>query len=175
MAKDDGGHQRLLHDSEANLARRVEYERRRRGWSQERLATQMVRAGVPVHQSAISKIERTTDRRAITVDEALAFARVFDLPVVEMLKPVEAAMSEEVARLFAELGEAMELSRLAGLKVSDAMARLGELLEQNPGADAALTSLIQRRLADRGLDPDHWIDDLPDAFRQSFREHRGEQ
>src|SRR5688572_2896586 len=42
--------------SEENMAARVAWEMRRRGWSQERLAREMAEAGCPLHQSAISKI-----------------------------------------------------------------------------------------------------------------------
>ncbi len=170
MAKDGGGRERLLHESEANLARRVEYERRRRGWSQERLAAQMARAGVPVHQSAISKIERTTDRRAITVDEALAFARVFEIPFDQMLKPVDAAMNEEVDRLWSMYGRALEAAGDAREAAERLRFELGQLIDQNPGADEALKAVLRERNPES-----HWVDDVPEWLIEQYRKNQGEK
>lgn len=172
MAKDDGGHERLLQESEANLARRVEYERKRRGWSQERLAALMAKAGVPVHQSAISKIERTTDRRAIAVDEALAFARVFEIPVLEMLQPVSAAMSAEVERLWKQLLADTDLARLAQIKADEARFGLGELLEQHPDADPVLKELVSGRF---GKIDSGEVDAVLEMLTEHYRQHRTEQ
>lgn len=74
--------------SENALALRIADERKRRGLSQEDLARRVeavLGGGFP--QSAISKIEKGRGRRAITVDEALAFSRVLDLPLSELLMP----------------------------------------------------------------------------------------
>lgn len=172
MSKDDGGHERLLQESEANLARRVEYERKRRGWSQERLAALMAKAGVPVHQSAISKIERTTDRRAIAVDEALAFARVFEIPVLEMLQPVKAAMSAEVERLWKQLLHDTELARLAQIKADEARLGLGELLEQHPDADPVLKELVRGRF---GKIDSGEVDAVLEMLTEHYHQHRTEQ
>lgn len=58
-------------------ARRIEWERSRRGWSREELARRVSEAGSPLNQSAVQKIERGTPRRTISLDEALALAEVF--------------------------------------------------------------------------------------------------
>lgn len=79
-------------ESEHNLARRVHQERLRHGWSQETLAKLMTDAGVKMHQSSIAKIERTEPpRRPITVDESLAFSRVFSVALPDLLISPEAA------------------------------------------------------------------------------------
>lgn len=74
---------------EDHLAARMVKERQRRGWSQERLAKAMTKAGCPTSQSSISKIERPVGgrRRDITADEAIALSRVFRLPLGELLLP----------------------------------------------------------------------------------------
>jgi transcriptional regulator with XRE-family HTH domain len=90
--------------SEDNLARRVKQERTERGWSQEHLAALMTGAGARMHQSSIAKIERPgTDRRPITVDEALAFATVFGTGLPELLISPEAYRDQRVAQLEREL------------------------------------------------------------------------
>lgn len=172
MPKSGPRGERLLEESEANFARRVEYERKRRGWSQERLAARMAKAGVPVHQSAISKIERTTDRRAISVDEALAFASVFGVPVLEMLQPVEAAMSAEVKRLWIQLIHDVEIARLAQAQADEARFGLGELLEQNPSADPVLKELVKDRF--HKIDSDE-VDAVLEMLMEHYQQHRGER
>lgn len=65
--------------AEDMVARRVAYERKKRGWSTAELARRMTEEGVPVNQSSIYKIESGEPRRTISLDEAHAFARVFGL------------------------------------------------------------------------------------------------
>lgn len=71
--------------AEDMAARRIAYERERRGWSTAELARRMTEAGVPVNQSAIYKIEKGTPRRTISLDEARALAQIFGLSSVEEL------------------------------------------------------------------------------------------
>ncbi|MGI5414300.1 helix-turn-helix domain-containing protein [Actinomadura luteofluorescens] len=84
--------------SEGNLARRIAWEMHHRGWSQERMAREMTDAGYPLHQSSISKIVNPKDgkRRAISVDDALGFAHVFDVTLEELLIPLEAVWDSEL-------------------------------------------------------------------------------
>lgn len=101
---DEGG--RLLKElgREAHLATRIAEELKARGWSQERLAREMTRVGCPVPQSAISKIVKPGrgGPRAITVDEAIALSRVFDIPLEALLLPpavyYDAIVLQDIAR-----------------------------------------------------------------------------
>lgn len=86
----------LLRDAgqEAHLARRMTEERTRRGWSQAELARQLEAKGyAKLGQPAISAIEKPKGRRAITVDDAIALSRVFDMPLAELLLP-EGALAD---------------------------------------------------------------------------------
>jgi transcriptional regulator with XRE-family HTH domain len=84
--------------AEAALARRIEYERTRRGMSYEGLATRMSRAGCPIQPSAIYKIEKGDPPRRITVDELAALARVFEMSMDELLLyPEEAEAARRAA------------------------------------------------------------------------------
>ena len=76
-------------NGEDNLARRIAYERERRGWSYETLALLVTEAGCPVAGSALHRVEKGSPRRRITVDELLALSEVFDLPLHDLLTPVE--------------------------------------------------------------------------------------
>jgi transcriptional regulator with XRE-family HTH domain len=92
------------------LAQRIQAERQARGWSQERLAKEMGKAACPLPQSAISKIENPAagGRRAITVDEAIGFARVFEIPLGELMLPPEFLTQ---ARIWRDLAAGPDLLR----------------------------------------------------------------
>jgi transcriptional regulator with XRE-family HTH domain len=82
------------------VARRIAYERKRRGWSNAELARRMAEAGCPINQSAIQKIEHGNPRRTISLDEAHALAEVFGLDRIEKLEQVPEDLVHEDVRVF---------------------------------------------------------------------------
>ncbi len=82
------------------LAARITAERNARGWSQERLAKEMKAIGCHMPQPSISKIEnpKSGGRRDITVDEAIAFSKLFGIPLGELLLPTETLRHLSVIR-----------------------------------------------------------------------------
>ncbi len=86
-------------DDEDNLARRIRYERGLRGWSYEHLAQRLTSAGCAIQGSAIYKIEKAQPRRRVTVNELVAFARVFNLDAGNLLKPVDLLGDREAEKL----------------------------------------------------------------------------
>ena len=86
-------------DSEDNLARRIAYERERRGWTYESTAKRMTDAGCPIQGSAIYKIEKGNPRRRISVDELVAFSTIFDAEISDLLSPVGAAAGIDAMKL----------------------------------------------------------------------------
>lgn len=83
---------------ESALAARIAFERESRGMSYEGLASRMEQAGCAINGSAIYKIERAEPPRRITVDEFIAFARVFELPIEDLLRPANVAKNEKLTR-----------------------------------------------------------------------------
>lgn len=81
---------------EANLARRIAFERQRAGMSTEGLAKRMTDLGCPINQSAIWKVENGDPPRRITYDEAIAFAEVFGIPLEDLAVPPE-VMADQTA------------------------------------------------------------------------------
>jgi len=87
--------------AEANLARRVAAELASRSdLSQEKLARLMADAGCPVPQSAISRIVKPPrgGARAVSVTEAIAFAKVLGISLAELLLPEGALENAEALR-----------------------------------------------------------------------------
>ena len=89
--------------SERWLGQRIQTERKVHGWSQAKLSDELAKAGHPLHQSAISKIEPpdedkrggrprggTAGRRSVTIGEAVGFSKVFGIPLGELLLPPDA-------------------------------------------------------------------------------------
>jgi transcriptional regulator with XRE-family HTH domain len=70
---------------ETALARRIAYEREKRGWSYEGLAARMTAVGCPITGSAIFKTEKGAKPRRITVDELIALGRVFEMPIQDLV------------------------------------------------------------------------------------------
>lgn len=98
---------------EDHLAARIEAERGKREWSQSELARQMVDVGCPVNQTSISKIEKLRGRRAISVDELIAFAKVFDLPAGELVLPESVLRSVKARQALSEGQEALQAKQQA--------------------------------------------------------------
>jgi transcriptional regulator with XRE-family HTH domain len=132
--------------AEDNLASRLAGMRQRHGWSQDRLAAEMAKAGCPIPQSAISKIERPAagGRRAITVDEALAFARVFNMSLHELVLPQDALAEVQALRDLAEGMEALADREEAVNRYNSIVNRLAERMEKEPRWAAIIKGELDR-------------------------------
>lgn len=149
--------------SEEGLARRIAFERERRGMSYEGLARRMTDAGCAINQSAIYKIEKGTKRksgevgppRRITVDELVALAEVFETSVEQLLLPQEAAASEEFASLLRDWDDAAVEARHQSAAARDARSReiqaferMRDYVAKHPEIADTAAGLMQRWAAD---------------------------
>ncbi len=118
--------------NEATLARRIRWERENRGWTPASLAHRMTQLGCPMNQSAIWKIENNDPPRRITVDELVAFARVFAVDNVdEMLLAPEVVGDKMIVELLQKL-RALTEQRM------NVLGDLVEHIKKHPGAEEAL-------------------------------------
>jgi transcriptional regulator with XRE-family HTH domain len=162
---------------EDHLAARITLERKNKGWTQSQLARELakIEGAPPIHQTAISKIENPRNgRRAISVDEAIAFARVFDIPLGELVLPPESVRHASIMRgladgqdLLRELWGADE--RYGNLVQSLAAATAGDAYWAGHLADE-LEAAIAKANA-RGLDPELSVEV---AFLRDVLEARAE-
>lgn len=130
-----------LPGAEDDLARRVAYERDKRGWSTEGLAARMTAAGCPIQQSAIWKIENGKPRRRITVDELLAFAEVFGTDITGLLQPPELVISSEVHALLTEMWFLYDVKAQAEERIKQAFGRASDILREHPRASPSARAL----------------------------------
>jgi transcriptional regulator with XRE-family HTH domain len=157
MAKDPitwGEGSRLVQElgREDHLARRLRTEREKRGWSQERLAREMTKAGCPVPQSAVSKIEKSAGRRAISVDEGIALSKVFELPLDELLLPQDALRDVQMLRDVARGPVVAREAYLADLEYRELVARVANRAR---GSEEWRRELVKAAtVRDQLLDPD---------------------
>jgi transcriptional regulator with XRE-family HTH domain len=125
----------------AVFARRVRQLREQRGWSQTDLAEQLAEAGQPVGQSRVSTIEASgSDPRTVSVDQAAAFARAFEVPLEHLLSDDWPVTRSTILR---ELVYVLELADFA-------VARTVEHAN-------TLREMAARLVAENGMDPGEYL------------------
>lgn len=128
-------------DPEQTFASSIASLRQERGWSQEQLSERMRNEGVDdATQITVSRIE--TSRRKVTLTEALALARIFNVPISALADVgVGARLASSLANRQARIDEAIKAFEKA---VADYMRdgmRAAQI--QKSQAQAALTKLEQ--------------------------------
>lgn len=137
---------------ESALARRIAQEREAKGMSFRALAIQMEHRGCPINSSALLRIEK--GERRITVDELLAFAEVFGVPVERMLLAPELAAREDLIKL-------LDVWNSAALEMDAARERheaASEILKAKVQVEPELQPILEAVLndwAERSFDDSH--------------------
>ncbi len=85
------------------LARRIRWEQQRRGWTNADLALALRDRGCAVDVTALSKVK--SGKRAVSLEEAVALADLFETTVDGLLKDVEWALSAELNAVLDELDQ----------------------------------------------------------------------
>jgi transcriptional regulator with XRE-family HTH domain len=134
-------------DSESNVAAHVQEERERRGWSTAELAKRVTEAGCPLSQSAVWRIESGNPRRKISVDELVAFGRVFGKRVDELLAPPSLEVPTDLVRLYVNkwVDARMHLHRVR-VRVNIDLSQVLAAVWRFPAADALVREMIHDRL-----------------------------
>lgn len=78
-------------------------QRHEGGWTLETTARRLADVGCPLHSSAVFKIER--GQRRIGVDELVAFSKILDISVDELLSPVELVLDARATELVTAWGQ----------------------------------------------------------------------
>ena len=142
--------------NERFLAERVLDERKQRGWSQAQLSKELAKVGSPLQQSAISKIESPPkgERRSISIGEAIGFARVFGIPLGELLLPPDAIWDGWIFDGLARAAELFEAARLAREALDDAIFKLEWLdpVDEEGALRTKISKYWQRDIVDSGLE-----------------------
>lgn len=147
---------------ENNAAQRIRMERTARGWTYEMLSRRMADAGCPILVTGLHKIENPSGGkpRRITLDEAIAFARVFDISTDELAVDPELAHSpqavsliERIWRIDLRLAQYRDLSDALWTERATAASELGDILLEHEGARAVVNEWLAAAL----LDQNPWL------------------
>jgi transcriptional regulator with XRE-family HTH domain len=115
--------------------RRIRYERERRGWSTAELARQVTDAGAPIRQQAIWEIENRHPPRRISLGEAIAIAKVFDLDILDLTDPPDSVLTARMRSLIEDFDALEDEARALVLRT----LRVAQQLEKvNQEADPLL-------------------------------------
>ncbi|MHB9759895.1 helix-turn-helix domain-containing protein [Streptomyces sp. BYX5S] len=146
-------------EPENHVADRIRTEREVRAWSTAKLAEEMTKAGHPINQSAIWRIESGKPRRRVNLDEALGFCKVFDLPLDELTSPPGRLMNAQVRRLVGEYVEKWKEWRVLGKAQDRIMAELDDYAKAHPDQADMIKVMLMH--------------ELEVASDGEFRHHRG--
>lgn len=130
-----------------SFVQRVKEHRGRNGWTQTDLAREMKARGFAFHQQTIQRLE--DGRRPVRLDEAFAFADIFDVSMPEMTYSWDGMRAAEIFDAYAA---SSHLSTGLELKVKAAfedLARLKDSLEygREPEGAAAGVEILRRVVA----------------------------
>jgi transcriptional regulator with XRE-family HTH domain len=126
---------------EADLSRRIAWERENRGWTYDGLARRMKAAGCPMQSSAVYRIEKGEPPRRITVNELVAFSRVFEVSMVDLLHS-----PDSLADL--DLGRTVRQTEVALREINAAVAATEDLTFENPQRQYILKLLLREFFSD---------------------------
>jgi len=174
-------------DYEATIAERVKFEREQRGWSPAQLAQAMTAAGCSIQTQAIYRWEQEDKPRRITANELVTLSKVFEVPIDEMLTPVNDVILGALDKLVAEREQAadeacyqfmlallsfhvgqLELLRMSG-PVSDKYWELADSGLFDPGPREVFPVVTLADGSERPVDPETWDKlwhDLHPIFQQ---------
>jgi transcriptional regulator with XRE-family HTH domain len=119
-----------------HIGARMRLWREARGWSLERLATEMNKAplNAGMNASSLWKIENhgKGGRRSISIDEAITISRVFDKSLAEVLLPDNALLNVSGWQAVIEAAEALNRVRAAWDDYKSALLSAQSAVEQSP-------------------------------------------
>jgi transcriptional regulator with XRE-family HTH domain len=147
LAVADGERRQRL-EGEENVARRIKLEREARGWSTATLADRLTDAGYPLNQSAVWRIESGEPRRRVNLDEAIGFAKVFDVSLDNLVGPPEIAANAQVKQLMAEFAASWEKSVAARKEMDQAREALDAYGRAHPNVAELIEAMVARVVAD---------------------------
>ena len=162
---------------EVHVALKVKQLREERGWSQEELARRMTAAGMSIHQSAISKIEKTGGgRRSISLDEAVAFAHTFALTLTELLLPDGSREEVRALQAFADGPSLEQQAHLANMELARARHLVLERMLEDQGWVRRVTDAVAVYLERNDLrHDDEWDSYALGFFKSLMRDFNARQ
>ncbi|MFG2996574.1 helix-turn-helix domain-containing protein [Streptomyces sp. NPDC048340] len=123
---------------EDHAAARISIERRHRKWSTTFLSDCLNHDGYLMNPSAVWRIEN--GKRRIHLDEAIGFARVFGIPLTELIGPP--TLAPKAAELFEDVARAERAVQQAQQAHEQARDHLAAYLAEHPSVREEARALI---------------------------------
>jgi hypothetical protein len=103
-----------------------------------------------MNQTAVWRIENGSPRRKITLDEALGFSRVFELPLEELMSPPLEGVDLEGRRIVQEAVEAFYEARDAEDRLHRAVVAASAYIESHPDSSKGINEQFLRLMGEEG-------------------------
>jgi len=123
-----------------NLSRRLAQLRARKKWTAGDVQRELAKVGCDVPRNAALRIEQGT--RQVTVDELVAFSKVYGKTVEDLMTPVELVGHETAKGIAARIDREMAVALESLQRLGEALNALRELRKGEPEAGDYLVRIL---------------------------------
>lgn len=145
MASDDRLDRILRLGSDDNVGARIKELRETREWSLEKLADELGKVGHPLNRSSLWKVESGSTRRRVSLREAVAFAKVFSVPIDELFLTEGQLTQREIIRSADRAMELLAVAHTAWVHYTQAVTYAQQVLDRAPDRSDAAAELMRTR------------------------------
>lgn len=169
-APQDAADQGVLLSGEDNAAQRLRIEREARGWSTNHLSDLMNEAGFEMNPSAVWRIEN--GKRRINLDEAIGFAGVFGISLLNFVGPPRLAAKTRALELIDDVVRAFRETQRANAGFTRARDAFDAYIANHPDIREEAEVMISNSMAEIAMEtaeamvpspPDEGTTPPPDA------------
>lgn len=142
--------QGVLLSGEENVAARLKVEREARGWSTSAVSDRMNQAGFEMNPSAVWRIEN--GKRRINLDEAIGFAEVFGISLLNLSGPPRLAAKARALELIDDIVRAFRETQRANAAFTRARDAYDAYIAEHPDIREEAEVVISNSLAEVAME-----------------------
>jgi transcriptional regulator with XRE-family HTH domain len=131
-------------DNERMVAARIAYERQQNDWSYQQTSNKLKRVGGSLGAAEIQKIEK--ENRRLSIDELVAFAKLFKLSPNEIMTPLELVLNKRAMEFVRKADHALEALAKSVRELIETSVELSQLQQTN-SRDQSLVE-VRKRVAE---------------------------
>ncbi|CAM5574045.1 helix-turn-helix domain-containing protein [Streptomyces narbonensis] len=139
----------VLLQGEENAAKRIKFERERRGWSTTTLSDRLNEAGYEMNPSGVWRIEN--GKRRINLDEAIGFADVFGVSLSNLVGPPGLAAAGRAVELIDTVVAANAAAQRAQHAYRRANNELIAYLDAHPDISREADVMVSNAIAENTI------------------------
>lgn len=142
--------QGVLLSGEENVAARLKVEREARGWSTNAVSDRMNQAGFEMNPSAVWRIEN--GKRRINLDEAIGFAEVFGISLLNLAGPPRLAAQARALELIDDIVRAFRETQRANAAFTRARDAYDAYIAEHPDIREEAEVVISNAMAEVAME-----------------------